>query len=68
MDIVFCRFYTRTNSGDSNSDKNGKGGVFMSEVKSMEQAQIPEDDKLGRRPDRGTAGRPVRGAAELLQG
>ena len=45
-DIAFCRFYTRTNSGDSNSDKNGKGGVFMSEVKSMEQAQIPEDDKF----------------------
>ena len=45
-DIAFCRFYTRTNSGESNSDKNGKGGVFMSEVKSMEQAQIPEDDKF----------------------
>ena len=45
-DIAFCRFYTRTNSGESNSDKNGKGGVFMSEVTSIEQAQIPEDDKF----------------------
>ena len=45
-DVAFCRFYTRTNSGDSNSEKSGKGGALMTEVFSLEQAQIPEDDKF----------------------
>ena len=46
-DIAFCRFYSRTNSGKSNSDNNGKGGAFMTDAKSLDElTKIPDENSF----------------------